>query len=174
MKYWLAVYTKPRHEKMAYKFLCEKNIETYLPLIRVKRKWSDRYKWIEKPIFNSYLFVHIELKQTLQILQTLGVHHFVKIGGEIIPIRDSEINGIKNLIEGGYDPEPTDYFVVGDEVEIIGGPLRGLKGLVNRKKGNDFFVLKIDTIQHAIQCRIERKWLKSLKKQNSPSISRLS
>jgi transcription antitermination factor NusG len=164
MEFWMAVYTKPRHEKMTEKFLIEKNIKTYLPLIKVKRKWSDRFKWIEKPMFNSYIFVHSHKKETLNIVQTYGVHHIVKIGGEIIPIRDSDIEGIKNLIEGGFDPEPTDYFVVGDEVEIIGGPLKGMAGYVSRIKGDDYFVLKIDAIQHAIQCQIERKWLKTLKK----------
>lgn len=160
----MAVYTKPRHEKVAFKFLCEKNIKTYLPLIKVKRKWSDRYKWIEKPMFNSYIFVYAEKNETFNIVQSYGVHHVVKIGGEIIPIRETEINGIRNLIEGGFNPEPTDYFAIGDEVEIIGGPLRGMFGLVTRIKGQDYFILKIDAIQHAIQCQIERRWLKTVKK----------
>ena len=164
MKIWMAVYTKPRHEKMANKYLCEKNIKTYLPLIKVKRKWSDRYQWIEKPIFTSYIFVYAEKNEYHNVVQTYGVHHVIKIGGVILPIRESEIEGIRNLIEGGFNPEPTDYFVIGDEVEIIGGPLKGMIGLVSRIKGKDHFILKINAIQHAIQCQIERRWLKTVKK----------
>ena len=162
----MAIYTKPRHEKMAYKYLCEKNIKTYLPLIKVKRKWSDRFQWIEKPMFTSYIFVYAEKNESLNVVQTYGVHHVIKFGGDILPIRESEIEGIRNLIEGGFKPEPTDYFVVGDEVEIIGGPLMGMIGLVSRIKGQDYFILKIDAIQHAIQCQIERRWLKTVKKKN--------
>ena len=164
MKIWIAVYTKPRHEKMTYKYLCEKNIKTYLPLIKVKRKWSDRYQWIEKPMFKSYIFVYAEKNEFLNIVQTYGVHHIIKFGDEIVPIHESEIEGIRQLIEGGFNPEPTDYFVVGDEVEIIGGPLKGMIGQVSRIKRQDYFILKIDAIQHAIQCQIERRWLKTMKK----------
>ena len=67
MKIWMAVYTKPRHEKMTYKYLCEKKIKTYLPLIKMKRKWSDRYQWIEKPMFTSYIFVYAEKNESLNI-----------------------------------------------------------------------------------------------------------
>ena len=135
MKIWMAVYTKPRHEKMTYKYLCEKKIKTYLPLIKVKQKWSDRYQWIEKPMFTSYIFVYADKNESLNIVQTYGVHHIIKIGGEIVPIHESEIEGIRQLIEGGFNPEPTDYFVVGDEVEIIGGPLKGMTGLYPVSKG---------------------------------------
>ena len=164
MKIWMALYTKPHHEKIAYKYLCEKNIKTYLPLIKVKRKWSDRYQWIEKPMFTSYIFVYTEKNESLNIVQTYGVHHIIKIGSEIVPIYESEIEGIRQLIEGGFNPESTDYFVVGDEVEIIGGPLKSMIGQVSRIKGQDYFILKIDAIQHAIQCQIERRWLKKMKK----------
>ena len=164
MKIWMAVYTKPRQEKMTYKYLCEKKIKTYLPLIKVKRKWSDRYQWIEKPMFTSYIFVYAEKNESLNIVQTYGVHHIIKIGGEIVPIHEFEIEGIRQLIEGGFNPEPTDYFVVGDEVEIIGGPLKSMIGQVSRIKGQDYFILKIDAIQHAIRCQIERRWLKKMKK----------
>ena len=164
MKVWMAVYTKPRYEKKVYKYLCEKKIKTYLPLIKVKRKWSDRYQWIEKPMFTSYIFVYADKNESLNIVQTYGVHHIIKIGGEIVPIHESEIEGIRQLIEGGFNPEPTDYFVVGDEVEIIGGPLKSMIGQVSHIKGQDYFILKIDAIQHAIQCQIERRWLKTIKK----------
>ncbi len=164
MKVWMAVYTKPRYEKKVYKYLCEKNFKTYLPLIKVKRKWSDRYQWIEKPMFASYIFVCAEKNECLNILKTCGVHHIIKIGGKIVPIHESEIERIMKLIEGGFNPKSTDYFVLGDMVEIIGGPLKGMVGLVSCIKGQDYFTLKIDAIQQAIQCKIERRWLKMMKK----------
>ena len=164
MKKWMVVYTKPRHEKIAYKYLCKKNIKTYLPLVKEKRKWSDRYQWIQKPMFTSYIFVYAEKNESYNIVQTYGVHHIIRIGGEIVPIRESIIEGIRQLIEGGFNPEPTDYFAVGDEVEIIQGPLKGMKGQISRIKRQDYFILKIDAIQHAIQCQIERRWLKMMGK----------
>ena len=82
------------------------------------------------------------LLKILEIVQTLGVHHIVKIGGKIIPISDSEINGIRSLIEGGLNLEPANFITVGDEVEISGGPLNGLRGYIIHSRGINKFILK--------------------------------
>ena len=69
---WIAVYTKPRHEKTVRNELYKKGYEVFLPLLKEKRKWSDRKKWIEFPLFRSYLFVRTDLKKVLFIVQTSG------------------------------------------------------------------------------------------------------
>ena len=61
-KNWIVVRSKPRSEKIAYAQLLEKGIEAYLPLLKERRKWSDRKKWVEFPLFSSYLFARVELK----------------------------------------------------------------------------------------------------------------
>ncbi len=126
MKHWIAVYTKPRHEKTVLNQFEEKGIESYLPLIREKHRWSDRMKWVETPIFKSYIFANIELKDNLSVLQTQGVHNIVKFQNKIAVIPENQINNLRKMIEGGFDPLPSDYFVIGDEVEVVGGPLRGI------------------------------------------------
>ena len=67
-KKWIAVYTKPRHEKTVALELGKKGIESYLPLLKERRKWSDRKKWVEFPLFRSYVFVKIELKNVISLL----------------------------------------------------------------------------------------------------------
>ena len=64
-KKWIAVYTKPRHEKTVEKELQKKGFEVYLPLLKQRRKWSDRKKWVEFPLFRSYIFVKTEIKNAL-------------------------------------------------------------------------------------------------------------
>ena len=163
---WIAAYTKPRHEKVAYDQLINKGFTAYLPLLRQKRKWSDRKKWVEIPLFKSYVFVKIHLKNSLFVLQTHGIKNVVKLGEEITVIRDEEILAIRQMIEGGYEPEGIDFFVKGDHVVIIGGPLKGTEGVVTQIRGKDKFILKIDAIQHAVSCQIDRKLLKPLKAKN--------
>lgn len=163
MKEWIAVYTKPRHEKVVDRELHEKDIETYLPVIRKKHRWSDRMKWVETPIFKSYIFAHIEVKNYLEVLQTHGVHHIIKFQNKIAVIPDYQIDNLKKMIEGGFDPFPSDYFIVGDEVEVVGGPLRGIVGVVSRSDTHDKLVIKIDAIQHAVAVQIESKYLKPIK-----------
>ncbi|MFQ6614060.1 MAG: UpxY family transcription antiterminator [Fidelibacterota bacterium] len=167
---WIAVYTKPRHEKKVKDEFDQREIENYLPLIRQKRRWSDRMKWVDMPVFRSYIFSRIELKNSLYVLQTPGVHHIVKIGGEIARVRDEQIQAVKIMLEGGDDPEAEDYFSVGDEAEVIGGPLRGLKGIVIRKASGDRLMIRIDAIQHALSVQIDRKFLRRGKKVHGASV----
>ena len=169
-EHWIAVYTKPRHEKTAYKQLGIKGFTVFLPLLRERRKWSDRKKWVEFPLFKSYIFVKTELKNGLFILQTSGVSSLVKLGGNISVISDKDIFVIREMLEGGFNPEGIDYFIEGDKVEIIGGPLRGIQGVVAQIKGQDQFILKIDAIQHAVSCQIERKYIKPLKCKNANTV----
>jgi transcription antitermination factor NusG len=163
MKQWIAVYTKPRHEKTVLKQFIEKGIDSYLPLIRQKHRWSDRMKWVETPIFKSYIFAHVELKDNLEVLQTRGVHHIVKFQNKIAVIPEIQITNLRKIIEGGFDPFPSDYFMIGDEVEVVGGPLRGINGIVSRDDTPDKLIIKIDAIQHAVAVQIERKYLIRIK-----------
>ena len=65
---WIVVRSKPRAEKVAFDQLMKKGIEVYLPLVKERRKWSDRKKWVELPLFSSYLFAKVELKNSIYIL----------------------------------------------------------------------------------------------------------
>ncbi len=161
-KKWIAVYTKPRHEKTVEKELQKKEFEVYLPLLKQRRKWSDRKKWVEFPLFRSYIFVKTEIKNALFVLQTLGVVKVVKFGGEVAVIQNDSIQAIKLMIEGGYMPEATDYFVKGDPVEVKDGPLKGLVGEVIRVDNHDRLLVRVDAIQHSVSVQINRAFLKSV------------
>jgi len=163
MKHWIAVYTKPRHEKAVRKQFEDNEIESYLPMVRQKHRWSDRMKWVEVPIFKSYIFVRIELKENLRVLQTQGVHNIVKFQNKVALIPEIQIQNLRAMIEGGFNPFPTDYFFVGDQVEVMGGPLRGLVGIVARNDAPNKLIIKIDAIQHAVAVKIEQKYLKPMK-----------
>ena len=163
---WIAVYTKPRHEKTVRNELCKKGYEVFLPLLKERRKWSDRKKWIEFPLFRSYLFVRTDLKNVLFIVQTSGVVKVIKFGAKIGIIQDNIIKSIKLMIEGGYKPEPLDYFIQGDPVIVKEGPLKGLIGEVVRIDNNDRLIVRIDAIQHSVSIQIERGFLKTYNSRN--------
>ena len=147
-------------EKVVLKNFVAQSIQSYLPLIRQKRKWSDRYKWIEVPLFKSYIFARIDLKDNITVLQTNGVHHIVKFQNQIANVPDEQIESLKQMIEGGYEPFPVEYYTIGDMVEVASGPLTGITGVVARIDGIDRLIIKIDAIQHAVSVRIDRKFLK--------------
>ena len=161
-KVWLATYTKSRHEKKADELLKKKGIESYLPLIKRRQQWKDRKKWVWMPLFRSYVFVHISLTETLDVLQTYGVHHIIRFNNQYAVIPDEQIDSVKRILEGGYIPGSHDYFEIGQEVEIVTGPLRGIRGVLSRKGRGSTFVLKIDGIQQAISVQIGADMLKRI------------
>lgn len=97
-KKWLAIYTRPRWEKKVDCVLIRKGIESWCPLQKVQRQWSDRKKIIEDPLFKSYVFVHIEESERLKVLMTDGVLNFVHYLGKPAVIRTEEIDLIKKYL----------------------------------------------------------------------------
>lgn len=97
-KKWYAVYTKPRWEKKINAVLEKKGIESWCPLQKVQRQWSDRKKVIEDPLFKSYVFVRISEQERLRVLQTDGILNFVFYLSKPAVIRDEEISAIKSFL----------------------------------------------------------------------------
>lgn len=167
-KQWIVVRSKPRSEKVAHNELVKKNIESYLPLLKERRKWSDRKKWVEFPLFSSYLFARIDIKDSIFVLQTQGVNTIVKFGKQIAIVQNSVIEAIRLAMEGGYQLEPVEYFVEGNQVEVIAGPMKGVKGIVVKLKGQNRLIIKIDAIQQALSIQIESKFIRNLNSKNAP------
>ena len=168
MEKWIAVYTKSRHEKVVIQELENKNIEAYCPIFKARRQWSDRKRWVEFPLFRSYVFAKIELKNSIYILQTTCVHHIIKFQGNISIIPDEIIQNIKSMIDGGFTVEQVEYFVKGDEVIVVDGPLKGMDGIVVKIKNENKLVLKVAAIQQAIAVQIHPGYLKPKKKHVNP------
>ena len=167
-KLWIVVRSKPRSEKVAHNELVKKNIEAYLPLLKERRKWSDRKKWVEFPLFSSYLFARIDIKDSIFVLQTQGVNTIVKFGKQIAIVQNSVIKAIRLAMEGGYQLEPVEYFVEGNRVEVVAGPMKGIKGIVAKLRGQNRLIIKIDAIQQALSIQIESKFIRNLNSKNAP------
>ena len=127
---WNVLYTTPRAEKKVYNRLVEMDIETYLPLYKTIRQWSDRKKKVEVPLFNSYIFVRSSEKQRFEILSVYGVVRYLYYLGKPAIIRQKEIDGIRRFLNQteGYKISVE----VGDKVEIASGVFEGVFGEVIR------------------------------------------
>lgn len=97
-KRWFALYTKPRWEKKVYTRLVEQGLETYCPLNKVKKKWSDRVKWVEEPLFKSYVFVRAGTEELTAVRMINGVVNFVYWLGKPAIVKDTEIEIIRKFL----------------------------------------------------------------------------
>ena len=99
MSKWFAIYTKPRWEKKVNQLLTDKGVECYCPLNKVKRKWSDRTKTVEEPLFKSYVFVKVTEEERTKVRLTNGVVNFVYWNGKPAIVREKEIQTIKLFLD---------------------------------------------------------------------------
>ena len=162
---WYAVYTKSRHEKKVLEKLTAKRIEAYLPLVSRMSQWKDRIKKIEEPILRGYVFVNIDNSMRLEVLQTQGLVHFVKIGNEIPKIPNWQIDAMKAFIENyGSNVFIEDYrkFKVGEKVRVTVGPLKGVTGSIIAGGKRIRFAVGIDSIKSSFSVEIDPTYLEKI------------
>jgi transcription antitermination factor NusG len=154
--HWYALYTRPRHEKQVFQELSEKNIEAFLPTYKVRRRWSDRYKIIDEPLFKNYLFVNVEnAERYYTTLRPYGAVGFIVFDGKPAEVPQEEIDAIRQLVtcELPYSPHP--YLKVGRRVRVRYGPLQGCEGILIRKKSIARLILSVNLLQQSVSAEID-------------------
>lgn len=152
--HWYAVSTRSRHEKLVRDRLAAIGVEPFLPLSRMLSQWSDRKVWTETPLFAGYCFARFSLVRSHPVLQTPGV---VRIVGSVMPeaIPEEEMAAIKTLVDSRRSVQAHDYLAEGAWVEVVRGPLTGLRGQLIRRSGQDCIVIRIHLIQQAVTVHID-------------------
>jgi len=160
---WLAVYTKPRWEKKIDRVLIEAGIESYCPLNKVHRRWSDRMKLVEEPLFKSYVFVHINSQEEKKVREVHGVLNFVYWLGKPAIIKQKEIERIKRFL-GEYNNVTAEPLSIKpqDKVLVTAGALMEQQGKVIRNLGNRM-ELEIESLGYRLIAYVEKRNLKLIK-----------
>ncbi len=152
---WYAIYTRSRHEKTVASRLEEKQIEVFLPLRKVLRRWKDRRKEVLMPLFSSYVFVRIPDTRKLSVLQTPGVVQILSEKGKPLPIPEDQIASIQILVESGLNYDPYPYLKEGSLVSVVRGPLSGVQGILLEKRKKHLLVLSVDLIQQSAALQVD-------------------
>lgn len=153
---WYAVFTRSRHEQRVFERLASTETEVFLPMMESVRKWSDRRKRIQLPLFPGYLFAKIiwNPDSRLTVLKDPGVVRIVSDYENPAPIPEEQILAIQRLITYDIPLDPCPHIRVGQRVEIRRGSLKGLQGILLRKKGEYRFVISVDLIQKSVSVEI--------------------
>lgn len=145
---WYALYTKPRWEKKIDAVLIKKGIESWCPLNKIERQWSDRKKIVEEPLFKSYIFVHIDMKNKLPVLQTDGILNFVHYLGKPAVIKEEEIDLIKHYLaekDARVSLISREGFEESTKIRVNHGVFMGKEGTVLKNAKKKIFV-KLQTL----------------------------
>lgn len=149
---WYLIYTRPRHEKKITARLNEMSINSLLPTKKRLRNWHDRKKYIDEPLFPSYVFVYLHNVQSYYGGMDIdGALYYVRSGKEAARINESVINNIRLATEEGHEIEVLEnYFQPGQQLVVRQGALTGLSGELVQFDGKRKLLIRVDLLQRSI------------------------
>lgn len=159
-RYWFALSVKRNREKHVAEILRGKGYEEFLPLYRSRRRWSDRYKELELPLFPGYVFCRFEPARRLPVLTTPGVILVVGNGRAPMAVEDSEIEALKLVVSSRRQVQPWPYLQVGERVMIENGALAGLEGILQDVRKSCRIVVSVELLQRSVAVEVERSWVR--------------
>lgn len=152
---WFAAYTRSHHEKRVASQLAERQIESFLPLYAARHRWKNRCEMnLELPLFPNYVFVRIDCRKRVRVLEVPGVVSLVGFGRTLAPLPDFEIETLRSSI-GLRKIEPHPYLVVGERVRIKAGSMTGMEGVLVRKKNHFRVVLALEAIMKCVAAEVD-------------------
>lgn len=156
---WYAVYVHSRAEKKVHERLLCMGYESYLPLVVKLKKWSDRMKKVEEPLFKSYLFVRADIRKYFEVTEIPGVTRFVSFNKEFVIVPESQIIAIKKYCDDyveGEDETNITAFHEGQLVRITSGPMTGLTGRLAPIDNKKRLVVYIESVGQYLPINISR------------------
>jgi transcription antitermination factor NusG len=160
---WYALRVQSRLSSLASTTLRGKGYEEFLPLYRARRRWSDRIKELELPLFPGYLFCRFDVSDRLMpILTTPGVIGIVGAGKTPVPVDIEEIEAIRAILRSGLAAQPWPLLRVGSKVYIERGPLAGLEGIVINTDKVYRLIVSVSMLQRSVAVEIDREWARPI------------
>jgi transcription antitermination factor NusG len=158
---WYVIYTRPRHEKKIAEELAAQKIDFYLPIKKTLRMWHDRKKFVDLPVFQSYVFVYLKsLKDYYDGLSIQGVLQYVRFGKEIARVKDTVINEMRLLIDYGSNVEvSSENFQRGQQLYIQHGPLTGISCEMVEVDGKQKILVRISLLQRSLLISLPTTYL---------------
>jgi transcription antitermination factor NusG len=153
---WYALYTKPRHEKFVEELLLKRGVEAYTPKVTMRRRWSDRIKLVDEPLFKGYCFAKFPLIKKKNIVSQPGVVDIIHFNEKYPEINETVIDSLKIISENDLKVDPCPYLKKGDRITIRRGPYKGFEGyIIEKRNKNATLVVSVDAIAASIKCIID-------------------
>jgi transcription antitermination factor NusG len=154
---WYALLTRARHEKVVAHRLSERGVTSFLPVVTEVRRWSDRKKTVELPLFSCYVFAKLmpTNEGRREALRIDGVFSIVGSRAEGTPIPEEQIEAVRKLVEERLPWHSHPFLKIGQRVRIRSGALCGVEGILTSRCGESTLVVSVDAIQRSLAVRIE-------------------
>jgi transcription antitermination factor NusG len=147
LRQWFAAYTWAHHERRVSEHLSARGIEYFLPTYRVVHRWKDRKVELQLPLFPSYVFLRLAMREHFRVVGVPGIARIVGTSRQPTPLPECEIESLKNTRDSGLRAQPYPYLEIGRKVRIKAGPFEGLQGILVRRKGKFRVVFSLQLIR---------------------------
>ena len=171
--HWYALNGRRRHEKAVADQLQTKALESYLPLYRARRRWTDRTKTIDLPLFSRYVFCRFNFEARLKVISVSSIVSIVGFGGKPCPIPDHEIETIQSIVGSGLPVSPWPFLRIGQRVRVIEGALEGLEGILARQKSGYRVIVNMEMLNRAVAVEIEQDLVRAVSGSSTAPLSEL-
>jgi transcription antitermination factor NusG len=159
---WFALQVRSRYENIVTAHLEDRGYEWFLPQYRIRKRWSDRFKEFDRPLFPGYLFCRLNPLNRLPILTIPGVVLIVGTSKAPIPVDETEIAAIQAAVKSGLPSQPVQFLRIGQKVRMNYGPLCGLEGILLSFRGRDHLVLSVTILQRSVAVQVENSAVTSI------------
>lgn len=157
---WCVCHTRPRCEKKFAELLQAERIHHYLPLVTSVRRYGTRTKQFTKPLFAGYVFTR------------LAPEHRPRLGQQdllarILPVDDEprflrQLEDVQRIVASGLEATLHPLLKRGNPVRVVGGPLRGLEGVIDDPTHPQGIILSVDVLQQGLLVKVPLEDLKLL------------
>ena len=161
---WYLIYTKPRHEKKVHTHLTEIKINSFLPTKKTLRSWHDRKKYVDQPLFPSYVFIYLnDIQNYYDGMDTDGALYYVRMGKELARVSETVVDNIKLAASQGTDIEVSDdHFQPGRHLVIKQGALTGLFCEVIQWHSKHRLLVRVDLLKRNILLTLPEEQLMAI------------
>ena len=172
---WYALQIQAKLGSVASATLRGKGYEEFLPLYRSRRRWSDRVKELEIPLFPGYLFCRFDVSDRLMpILTTPGVIGIIGAGKTPVSVDDEEIEAVRAILRSGLAARPWPFLRVGSKVYMEAGPLVGVEGIITNTDKVYRLIVSVRLLQRSVAVEIDRAWARPISDRMGPRAVPLS
>jgi transcription antitermination factor NusG len=160
---WFAIHVRSNFEHSVSSLLETKGFTVFLPQYRMRRRWADRVKVLDRPLFPGYLFCRLDCSHPLPVLTTPGVAAIVGAGKTAIPVDPAEIAAVQAVVASGLAAQPYPFLKTGQSVYLERGPLAGLEGLIVDLPNECRLVISVSLMQRSLSVEVDRDWIRPVR-----------
>ena len=152
---WFAISVKTQFEKVVADALAGRGMDAFLPYYVAQRRWSDRVKKIQVPLFAGYVFGRFPWDRRSEVCTIPGYRSIVSFAGKAAPVDPQELEVIRRVVlsDGQFEPHP--FLRTGQTVRVIRGPLTGVEGNLTQVTGSCQVVVSVSILQRSVAVKMD-------------------